>query len=256
MQSVAGVAIQLRQLYPRLIDGDMAVIGAFAAKATVDSPLGGKQQPAEFVAETHPWLERHNAWARDERTTVTSERVIHELTLLLDVDDEHRELPVMLIAEAEHDRIRDLRVYHSTWPVTGTHQVRSPLMQYTLTQRPPEPVGTYHEALAEADAAKADGCFEPEGCVREPAGGPWVYCGPRRTEWYREILSEGPIVLHLGTISDDGETVVYEYMADRWGSEQMTPQAGAAAYQRGPTGKLAWARIYDDVQPPASLGDV
>ena len=67
----------------------------------------------------------------------------------------------------------------------------------------------------------------------------------------RDILSIGPIVLHLGTITDDGETVVYEYMADRWGAEPMTPQAGAAAYQRGPSGKLAWARIYDDVQPPA-----
>jgi hypothetical protein len=45
-------------------------------------------------------------------------------------------------------------------------------------------------------------------------------------------------------------------MADRWGDAPMTPQAGAAAYQRGPSGKLVSARIYDDVTPPAVLGEV
>ena len=128
-------------------------------------------------------------------------------------------------------------------------------MNYTLADRPAEPVGTYHEALGEADAEKADSCFEPDGCVREPAGGQWQACGEKRSEWYRKILSQGPIVLHLGTITDDGETVVYEYMADRWGRDPMTPQAGAAAYQRGASGKIASARIYDDIDPPASLGE-
>jgi hypothetical protein len=33
----------------------------------------------------------------------------------------------------------------------------------------------------------------------------------------------------------------------------MTPQAGAAAYSRGPGGKLVSARIYDDVTPPAAI---
>ena len=251
------LAQSLRTLYPRLIAGDVGVLSTFSQAATVDSPLGNKQLPAEFVTETRGWLERHTATCEEVHTVVTPERSIHELLLTLTLDGEARELPVMLIAEAaEDDCIRDLRVYHSTWPLTGTHEIRYPLMQYTLTQRPPEPVGSYHEALDKADAELADAQFEPDGCVREPAGGEWVYCGPERTQWYRDILSIGPIVLHLGTITDDGETVVYEYMADRWGANPMTPQAGAAAYQRGPSGKLAWARIYDDVQPPAELGDV
>ncbi len=249
------VAADLSGLYERLVTGDAGVVSAFGDKATVDSPYGGKQQPPEFVAETHAWLERHRARVEHVNTVETPERVIHELTLRLDVDDEECELPVMLVADVEDERIRDLRVYHSTWPLTGSHLLRRPIMQYSLTERPPEPVGTYHEALAEGDAERADSVFEPDGCVREPAGGKWVYCGDKRTDWYRMILSEGPISLHLATITDDGTTVVYEYMADRWGSGRMTPQAGAAAYQRGPSGKLAWARIYDDVTPPASLGE-
>lgn len=255
MDTSSRVATDLVSLYPRLIDADLSAVSAFAPKATVDSPYGGKQQPAEFIAETHAWLERHQAVTEAIHTVETPNRVVHELTLRLVVDGETRELPVMLIADVADDCIRDLRVYHSTWPLTGTHLLRRPIMQYDLDEPPPEPVGTYHEALGEGDADKADWCFEPDGCVREPAGGEWVYCGEARTKWYRMILAEGPIVLHLATITDDGETVVYEYMADQWGEEPMTPQAGAAAYQRGESGKLVSARIYDDVTPPASIGE-
>lgn len=247
------VADDVQALYPRLIAGDPGVLAGFAAKATIDSPLGGKQEPAEFVAETRAWLHTHQAIAQDVHTTIAPQRVVHELTLTLMLDGKPCELPVMLVADAEEDSIRDLRVYHSTWPLTGSHLMRHPLMQYALTERPAEPVRSYHEALAEADPDKADAAFEPDGSVREPAGGKWVYSGAERTEWYRNVLAEGPIVLHLGTITDDGETVVYEYMVDRWGHAPIPQQAGAAAYQRGASGKLCSARIYDDVTPPPEI---
>jgi len=249
----SGVVGDLRGLYPRMAEGDMAAVGVFGNKATVDSPLGGKQQPAEFVAETRAWLTRHKARCEALHDVVAPSRIVHELLLYLDVDGEEVELPVMLVADVEDDRIRDLRVYHSTWPLTGSHVVRPPIMEYRLAERPAEPVGAYHEALGLGDAAAADSAFEQDGCVREPAGGRWVYCGTDRSNWYREILSRGPIALRLGTITDDGETTVFEYLVDRWGTGPIPPQAGAAAYQRGASGKLVSARIYDDVQPPAEV---
>ena len=36
----------------------------------------------------------------------------------------------------------------------------------------------------------------------------------------------------------------------RWGQTELPPQAGVAVYVRGDGGKLAAARIYDDVDPP------
>jgi hypothetical protein len=36
----------------------------------------------------------------------------------------------------------------------------------------------------------------------------------------------------------------------RWGKNGLPPQAGIAVYVRGDSGKLAAARIYDDVNPP------
>lgn len=242
-------------LYPRLIEGDIAVLAAFADKATIDSPLCGHQQPPEFVAETRAWLSAHGAHVEGGRTVVTPERVIHEFVLCVSVDGTDKELPVMLVADIDAEaHIRDLRIYHSTWPLTGSHRVRSPLMQYTLATRPPEPVGSYHDALAAGDGAAADAVFESAGSVREPAGVDFTHTGDARREWYGAILSDGPLPLRLGSITDDGTTVVYEYAVERWGSTRIPPQAGAAAYERGPSGRLLSARIYDDVDPPVVLG--
>lgn len=247
----------VHDLYPRLIDGDIGVLSCFCERATVDSPLGGKQLPPEFVAETRAWLAQHGARVVDVRSTCTPQRVVHELVLWLKIEGHDCELPVMLVADidaGDEDCIRDLRIYHSTWPLYGVHSIRHAVLQtYHLAEEPAEPVGTYHRALAAGDAATADSVYEPDGVVREPAGSAYSHTGAERTQWYQRILSDGGIKLHLGTITDDGETVVFEFLVDQWGSEHLTPQAGAAAYTRGESGRLVSARIYDDVTPPASI---
>jgi hypothetical protein len=249
------VQTSVEELYPRLIEGDISVLSNFCEKAKVDSPLGGHQQPPEFVAETRAWLSAHGARVEDVRTMNTGQRIVHEFTLCLNIEGADKELPVIIIADiAAEDCIRDLRIYHSTWPLYGKHAVRSPLMNYALSERPAEPIGTYHDALGAADADAADAVFEPDGVVREPSGSAYAHAGAARGEWYRAILSDGPIPLKLGTITDDGTTLVYEYEVERWGSQRIPPQAGAAAYERGASGKLVSARIYDDVEPPGGVG--
>jgi hypothetical protein len=250
-------AIQIvRELYPRLVEGDIGVLSSFSERATIDSPLGGRQLPPEFVAEARSWLAHHDARVADLRSMQTPGRVVHELTLMLSIDGHDCELPVMLIADIDDEIVRDLRIYHSTWPLHGTHAIRHAVLHsYSLAEEPAEPVGTYHRALAAGDAAMADSVFEPDGEVREPSGSAYVHAGADRAAWYAKILADGGIRLHLGSIIDDGETVVFEFLADQWGSEKLTPQAGAAAYTRGPSGKIASARIYDDVTPPAAITD-
>jgi hypothetical protein len=246
----------VRDLYPRLIDGDIGVLSSFCERATIDSPLGSKQLPPEFFAETRAWLSRHSARVVDLRTMHTPTRTIHELSLWLVVDGHDCELPIMLVADISEDCIRDLRIYHSTWPLSGKHEVRHPVLDnYHIAEQPAEPVGTYHRALTDGDAALADSVFEPTGVVREPSGSSYAHTGAERTAWYEKILSDGGIKLHLGSITDDGETVVFEFLVDQWGSERLTPQAGAAAYTRGSSGKLTSARIYDDVTPPAAISE-
>lgn len=103
--------------------------GVFDPRTTVDSPLGGRQEPVEFLSETRGWLARHAARSREVHTVETPQRVVHELDLTLEVDGRTVDLPVMLIADVEDGCIRDLRAYHSTWPITGTHAVRHPILR-------------------------------------------------------------------------------------------------------------------------------
>jgi hypothetical protein len=59
----------------------------------------------------------------------------------------------------------------------------------------------------------------------------------------------GITLQHCGLI-DDGQACALEYNIVGWGKTELPPQAGVAVYVRGETGKLAAARIYDDVNPP------
>jgi hypothetical protein len=244
----------VRDLYPRLIEGDIGVLSSFNERATVDSPLGGRQLPPEFVGETRAWLARHDASMEPGITTVADRRVAHELTLQLTIEGHECELPLLLIADLDGDSIRDLRIYHSTWPLYGSHEVRHPILHsYHEAIDLAEPVASYHQAVWDGDAEKADAQFEPDGTVREPSGSKYAHSGSDRTDWYRRILSKGGIKLHVGAVTDDGTTTVFEFLVDQWGGEHLPSQAGAAAYTRGSSGKIASARIYDDVTPPEAV---
>jgi hypothetical protein len=49
-----------------------------------------------------------------------------------------------------------------------------------------------------------------------------------------------------------GHVCAIEYNVVSWGRTELPPEAGVAVYVRGESGKLAAARIYDDVGPPIS----
>jgi hypothetical protein len=88
--------------------------------------------------------------------------------------------------------------------------------------------------------------------MREPAGDIHVHRG---TDELRDLYAlffsnGGGIPLEHCTVTDDGRTCAIEYNVVSWGRTSLPPQAGIAVYERGATGRLAAARIYDDVDPP------
>jgi len=52
------------------------------------------------------------------------------------------------------------------------------------------------------------------------------------------------------TLTDDGARSAIEYNCVRWGVTDIPAQAGVSVYERGDSGLLAAARVYDDVSPP------
>jgi hypothetical protein len=223
----------------------------------VDDPreghVEGKGGFVAYVVATREWFLESTAGATEPvRVTRTPERFIEEVSVKLKGD--HPELPIAVVGDlAEDGRLRAIRVYHSLWPLTGTHEVRSPLL-------PPDPTiklkGTpadYQRGLATGDAEAVIAAFEPDGVVREPSGGPFTYAGEAHHRVYGLMFAHGGgIPLEFCTVTDDGVACGIEYTCVRWGKDSIPPQAGVAVYERGETGRLAAARIYDDVAPPES----
>ncbi|MGZ4184262.1 MAG: nuclear transport factor 2 family protein [Solirubrobacteraceae bacterium] len=234
-----------------------ALIGSFAGEPVLYHPvrgrIRGRREFEAYVSDTQAWLTEHNC-AIDEVLTIhgkshgTGEAIVH-----LDGGETSVDLPVAVAADRARDgRLVELRVYYSTWPLTARHANRQPVLQPDPKLRAPDVVADYQRALSAGDLDAIVAAFEPDGYAREPAGGRFVHSGPGALRaFYEQMFSNGGGIelQHCGLI-DDGRACALEYNAVRWGKTELPPQAGMAVYVRGATGKLAAARIYDDVNPP------
>jgi hypothetical protein len=115
-------------------------------------------------------------------------------------------------------------------------------------------VAEYQRALSAGASDAIVAAFEPDGYAREPAGGQYIHRGLDGLRAFYELLfsNDGGIPLEHCTLIDDERACALEYNVVRWGKTELPPQAGIAVYVRGQSGKLAAARIYDDVNPPLS----
>ena len=190
----------------------------------------------------------------DERVHLPGQQAVEEVVLHLDGDDGRIGLPFAVACDhAEDERIIELRVYFSTWPLTGRHANRPPLLQPDPDLHEPDVVGEYQRALARGDVEAILAAFEPDGYMREPAGGAHVHRGTDELRALYELFfsNGGGIPLEHCTVTDDGRACALEYNVVAWGRTELSPEAGLAVYVRGDSGKLAAARVYDDCDPPA-----
>ena len=236
-----------------------ALVGSFAGQPRVNDPrvgyVEGARQLRAFVSGTVDWLRERDAVVENVALTRTQTRAVEEVVLHLQGDEGVRvELPVAIVADRNPDRtLKTVRVYHSMWPLIGEHAVRPPLLLADPELHAEGVVGDYQRALAEGDLQGIVSTFEPDGYAREPSGGAYLHGGAEglRTLYEHLFANGGGIQLEHCTLTDDGMRCSLEYNCVRWGVTEIPPQAGVAVYERGTTGLLAAARIYDDVAPPA-----
>jgi SnoaL-like domain len=234
-----------------------ALVGSFAGEPELHHPVRGRIRGARafeaFVIETNAWLSQRNVSVEDVEHVLGERRGFGEAVLHLDGEIGRVDLPVALVADRQSDgRIDELRMYYSGWPLTGRHANRPPLLQPDPELRESDVVAEYQGALSAGDVDAIVAAFEPDGYAREPAGGQYIHRGHDGLRAFYELLfsNDGGIPLELCALIDDKRACALEYNVVRWGKTELPPEAGVAVYVRGQSGKLAAARIYDDVSPP------
>jgi hypothetical protein len=234
-----------------------ALVKSFAGEPELHDPVRGRVKGTRafegFVTETNSWLGERNVSVEDIDFTVTEREAFGEVVLHLDGESGRVDLPVAIVADREADgRINELRIYSTSWTLTGRHANRPPLLQPAAALHPSDVVAEYQGALGAGDVDAIVATFEPDGYAREPAGDPFVHRGADRLRAFYEFLfsNGGGIPLEHCAVMDDERVCVLEYNVVRWGETELPPQAGVAVYVRGQSGKLAAARIYDDTDPP------
>lgn len=239
---------------PRLLAGDGAAIaGAFSGEPAIDDPFAGAVRGAGaldgFVAERHGWLAARAARLTLGRVTRADRRTVVEAVLHLRDQGHDVDLPIAVVGDdAPGGRARALRVYHSFWPIEGRHRRRLPLLPRDPGAHVTGAVADYLRALAAGDVDAIVATFEPDGYFREPSGEPYVHRGQVELRAFMaQILGAGGIGIEHVTVTDDGTVCAIEFDAVRFGRRSIPPQAGLAIYERGASGRLRAARIYDDV---------
>jgi hypothetical protein len=230
-----------------------ALVDSFAGEPELHHPVRGRIKGVaafeRFVDETRSWLTGHGASTEDVEFVIVRGGGIEES--VLHVGDVH--VPVAIASDKdEQRRIVEQRMYFSSWPLTGRHAIRPPVLQPAGDLPLPGVVGDYQRALAAGDVDGVLAAFGPDASVREPAGGPYVHRGADalRALYGRFFANGGGIDLEHCALADDGRSCALEYNLVSWGRTSLAPQAGLAVYVRGDDGRLEAARIYDDADPP------
>ena len=219
--------------------------------------MGGRVRTlTEFdrlFAERHAWLAARQARLERLRTTRDDRRSVSENLLHLQLPGKDVALPVAVVGvHAGSDQLESLRVYHSLWPLIGAHRVRPPLLERDPSIHLCDVIAEYQQALHDGDIPAIVAAFEEDGYFREPAGGEYFYRGQEKLhEFMAHLLGSGGIHLEHCTATDDGVVCAIEFNAVKFGRQRLQPQAGVAVYERGPSGRLHAARIYDDVNVEA-----
>ena len=258
IRSQAGAGMRTVPYFDGIRSGETnALVASFAGQPELHHPVRGRVKGRHaferYVADTNAWLSEVNAVITAVDTVTTPRREVGEAVVTLDANEGRIELPMALASDRDHDGlIEELRLYYSSWPLTGHHAVRPPVLQPGPHVHESGAVGYYQRALAAGDAEAAVAAFEPDGSVREPAGGAYVHRGRDQiAALYERMFSNGGgIPLEHCLVTDDGRACALEYNVVRWGRTDLPPQAGISVYARGESGKLASARIYDDCEPP------
>jgi len=144
-----------------LMTGELdALVGSFAGQPELHHPTRGRIRGRRAF---EAWVTDLNTWLKDSPGTIEevdgmssrrdgfSEAILH-----LNGDAQRVDLPVATVADKRFDRrINELRMYYSSWALTGRHANRPPVLQSDAELPESDVVAAYQHALAEGDVMRS-----------------------------------------------------------------------------------------------------
>ncbi len=211
----------------------------------------GRNDIKNYFIEQKEWLNSKKAKIDVINTIDNNNRIVIEFVIFFNKQDEPIELPVVAVLDIDNSSINSIRIYHSTWPLTGKHTVIKPILETEEILDEPDIISMYMQGIKNADKEFVLSLFEEKAYVQEPSGSKFRHQGKaEREKFYSYALDKGGVPLKHCTATFDGKHFAVEYVFDEWGNKKFEPQAGIAIYEIGESGKIAAVRIYDDASPP------
>lgn len=252
--TIAGTSPGMSYLQGLMQQDHVLLSTFFAADPQIHDPWFGRIKGEEalrgFTARVGHWL-ANNAEFELRHVTDTGDYVAEESVVRFEFDGDPVEMFVAVAADRDARGLYDeLRVYYRTVVIDPQRSIRQPLLQGSPDAAPPRgsTLARYMEALASGEVSTVLAMFEPDGSF---LGGELYDREALEATLYPQIFElGGGAVLEHCKLHDDGTTYVLEFNALTRGPLTNHPQAGIAIYERGPSGLIQSARVYDDIQDP------
>ncbi|MBU1638388.1 nuclear transport factor 2 family protein [bacterium] len=245
---------RIQKYYSLIQAGEWEALFEKAAENfTIDSPtfgcFSGKEALTPLFEQQREILKKYRARIEPQATTVMDNTTAAEFLLHFTVNGKPVEVPSLLIAEIVSDTIEVIRIYHSTFSLSGQRKLRPPLLPPAKYLSEPKIIEQYMKALRAGDLEALLEQFEEDAYIQEAAGATHRGAAALRKS-FSKVLADGGLPIIQCAQTFDGDRCVIEYNLKQWGSKKIPPQCGCAVYEIGPFGKIAAIRIYDDIVPP------
>jgi limonene-1,2-epoxide hydrolase len=209
----------------------------------------GHRQLKAFVRQSGRRLAPYKPEFETIASTAVDGRAVVELLAHMSQKDGTIDWPITVVAEASDNRSVVFRTYCSQFRPEGRPPARSPMLEPRETDLPAVVAG-FLDALAAGDVAAAVGAFSPAGYFRASEPGPDTFRGEAalRSFFEEQFDAGSSIRIQPCLVTDDGERCVVEFVCDRWGNRDVSPQPGVGVHERAADGRLAAVRVYHGIE--------
>ncbi|QEN06920.1 nuclear transport factor 2 family protein [Oceanispirochaeta crateris] len=223
--------VSLSRFYKYLTDGNISSINKmFNGALNVNTPLSGSLKDEEglniLMDNEGSWLRRHLISVELITPLKSENRIVVELQLMMKINGEKIDLPVILIGDIREGLFEKIRIYHSTIPIHGNYKHRETIL-WPQQQTNPKIVDDYLKGMTNGDLEKVMSLCTDDIVIQESRGINFIHRGLRECKQFFEgILSEGPPVISQSMCMQENRHICMEFVCQSWGKNQGNPMAG------------------------------